>query len=181
MKRLIYALKCPVTGEIHYVGKTKLGMLRPTSHMKKSHSQKVKEWVEDLRMLGNKPDIEILEYVRPDDDLDQREIYWVKKCLNDGCLLLNEVLVKPITIRTDLQERLNGVPGDEYKAIGKFIAERRKMVGLSQKDFADKMGVGIALIRKLEQGKKDIQFSKVLHVLSAFGTTLGVIRKEIRE
>ena len=177
MERLIYSLKCPVTGEIHYVGKTKVGMLRPISHMKKSHSKKIIEWVDDLRMLGNKPDIEILEYVRDEDDLDRRETYWVRKCLDDGCILLNEYLVKPISLRLNLQEILEG-SGDEYKAIGRFIADRRKMVGLTQEDFANKMGVGIALIRKLEQGKKEMQFSKVLHVLTAFGCTLGVFKIE---
>ena len=45
MKRLIYCLKCPFTKEIHYVGKSSSGMIRPLSHLNKSHSDKINEWV----------------------------------------------------------------------------------------------------------------------------------------
>ena len=34
-KRLVHALKCPFTNEVHYIEKTTNGMIRPSSHLKK--------------------------------------------------------------------------------------------------------------------------------------------------
>jgi hypothetical protein len=58
---IIYGLYCPFTDNIHYIGKSTVGMLRPLSHMTKSHSTKINEWVSQLKVLGYKPIIKILE------------------------------------------------------------------------------------------------------------------------
>jgi len=176
--RLIYCLKCPATGNIHYVGKSSSGMFRPASHLSSSHSVKINEWVQDLKNFGNKPTIEVLEYVQDEDDLDVREKYWISKCIDDGYVLLNEFLIKPVVLRLDLQERLEGEPDEEYKAIGKFIAERRKLISMTQQQFADITGIALTVIRKIEQGKKNLNFDSVLNVLAMFGCTLGVIKSK---
>ncbi len=50
-----------------------------------------------------------------------------------------------------------------------FIKERRKTLGLSQIELADRAGVGIRFIRELEQGKQSLRLDKVNQVLSLFG------------
>ena len=50
-----------------------------------------------------------------------------------------------------------------------FIKERRKTLGLSQFDLADRAGVGIRFIRELEQGKQSLRLDKVNQVLALFG------------
>lgn len=50
-----------------------------------------------------------------------------------------------------------------------FIKERRRMMGLTQKDLADRAGVGLRFIRDLEQGKTSLRLDKVNEILALFG------------
>lgn len=53
--------------------------------------------------------------------------------------------------------------------ISTFIKYNRKKLGLTQRELADKAGVGLRFIRELEQGKQSMQLDKVNQVLSLFG------------
>jgi DNA-binding XRE family transcriptional regulator len=175
-ERLIYALCCPFTDNIHYIGKTTVGMSRPLQHATKSHSVKVIEWVESIREIGHKPEVRILETVTLEDDLDARERYWIQLRLNKGDLLLNDILITPLLISNDLDIRLGDGEGYDMKRISKFIKERRKLVGLNQEDFAYKCGIGLKTLRKIEQANTNIQLDGLLIVLKMFGCTLDVIK-----
>ena len=50
-----------------------------------------------------------------------------------------------------------------------FIKDRRRFLGLTQKDLADRAGVGLRFIRNLEQGKVSLRLDKVNQVLALFG------------
>lgn len=50
-----------------------------------------------------------------------------------------------------------------------FVKERRRKMGLTQKDLADRAGVGLRFIRELEQGKASLRLDKVNQVLALFG------------
>lgn len=50
-----------------------------------------------------------------------------------------------------------------------FIKERRRALGLTQKDLADRAGVGLRFVRELEQGKTSLRLDKVNQVLALFG------------
>jgi y4mF family transcriptional regulator len=50
-----------------------------------------------------------------------------------------------------------------------FIKERRRATGLTQKDLANRAGVGLRFIRELEQGKPSLRLDKVNQVLALFG------------
>jgi len=50
-----------------------------------------------------------------------------------------------------------------------FIKERRRTTGFTQKDLADRAGVGLRFIRELEQGKLSLRLDKVNQVLALFG------------
>ena len=56
--------------------------------------------------------------------------------------------------------------------IAEFVKGRRKQLGMTQEDFADKAGVALTVIRKIEQGKENLSLSKVNQVLSMFGHEL---------
>lgn len=59
-----------------------------------------------------------------------------------------------------------------------FLKTRRKQLGITQQEFADKAGVALTVIRKIEQGKENLSLSKVNQVLHMFGHIAGpVIRK----
>lgn len=53
--------------------------------------------------------------------------------------------------------------------ISQFVKENRKRVGLTQKEFALRTGVGLRFIRELEQGKESLRMDKVNQVLKMFG------------
>jgi y4mF family transcriptional regulator len=144
-------------------------------HLTKSHSDKIQEWVEDLRMLGHSPVINIVEYILGCEDLDERERYWIQKELKKGSVLLNSMLVTPITIASDINTLLeNHKPSHLH--MGKTIKEKRKMLRLSQEDFASKAGVALSVVRKIEQGKTNLNLDSLLQMLSMFGLTLETKR-----
>jgi y4mF family transcriptional regulator len=62
--------------------------------------------------------------------------------------------------------------------IDEFVKTRRKQLGLTQEEFADKAGVALTVIRKIEQGKENLSLSKVNQVLSMFGHILTPIHEK---
>ncbi len=56
--------------------------------------------------------------------------------------------------------------------IAEFVKTRRKQLGLKQEEFAEKAGVALTVIRKIEQGKENLNLSKVNQVLRMFGHVL---------
>lgn len=68
------------------------------------------------------------------------------------------------------------------KNIAEFVKERRKEVGLTQEKFAERTGVALTVIRKIEQGKTNLNMDKVNLVLNMFGHELAAINcKELIE
>lgn len=59
------------------------------------------------------------------------------------------------------------------KELSEFVKTRRKQLGLTQEEFADKAGVALTVIRKIEQGKNNLSLSKVNQVLILFGHELA--------
>lgn len=57
-----------------------------------------------------------------------------------------------------------------------FIKQKRKELGLTQVDLAQKAGVGLRFVRELEQGKETVRLDKVNQVLALFGCEVGVMR-----
>lgn len=56
-----------------------------------------------------------------------------------------------------------------------FVKNRRKQLKLTQEEFAEKAGVALTVVRKIEQGKDNLSVSKVNQVLLMFGHVLGPI------
>lgn len=61
-----------------------------------------------------------------------------------------------------------------------FVKSRRKQLGLTQQDLAERAGVGLRFIRDLEQGKESLQLDKVNQVLVLFGHKVGPVKIEDR-
>lgn len=62
--------------------------------------------------------------------------------------------------------------------VSSFIKEKRKQLGLTQPELAERAGVGLRFVRELEQGKESVRLDKVNQVLALFGSQMGVIQKE---
>ncbi len=58
-------------------------------------------------------------------------------------------------------------------ALAQFVKDKRKAVGLTQTELAEKAGVGLRFLRELEQGKETLRLDKVNQVLQLFGHEIG--------
>lgn len=58
------------------------------------------------------------------------------------------------------------------KKLAEFVKERRKEVNLTQEEFAERAGVALTVVRKIEQGKTNLNMDKVNLVLRMFGHEL---------
>jgi y4mF family transcriptional regulator len=64
------------------------------------------------------------------------------------------------------------------KQLAKFVKERRKEVKLTQEEFAERTGVALTVIRKIEQGKTNLSMDKVNLVLNMFGHELAPVNSK---
>lgn len=64
------------------------------------------------------------------------------------------------------------------KSISEFVKDRRKEVGLTQEEFAERTGVALTVIRKIEQGKTNLNMEKVNLVLKMFGHELAAVNSK---
>jgi y4mF family transcriptional regulator len=62
--------------------------------------------------------------------------------------------------------------------IAVFVKQRRKQLKLTQEEFALRAGVALVVIRKIEQGKENLNLSKVNQVLKMFGHTVGPVSEK---
>lgn len=68
------------------------------------------------------------------------------------------------------------------RRLAEFVKERRKEVNLTQEEFAERAGVALTVIRKIEQGKTNLNLDKVNLVLNMFGHELvAASTREIEE
>jgi len=61
------------------------------------------------------------------------------------------------------------------KTLAEFVKSKRKEVKLSQAEFAEKAGVALTVIRKIEQGKGNLNLEKANQVLKMFGHELAPV------
>ncbi len=66
------------------------------------------------------------------------------------------------------------------KSLAQFVKEKRKQANLDQQELAERTGVALTVIRKIEQGKENLNLEKVNQVLKMFGHELAPVNmKEI--
>ena len=63
----------------------------------------------------------------------------------------------------------------EHTTLSKYVKEMRKQYNLTQVELSEKSGVGLRLVRELEQGKQTLRLDKVNQILNLFGSEVGVV------
>ena len=58
------------------------------------------------------------------------------------------------------------------KPLSEFVKIKRKEARLTQEQFAERAGVALTIVRKIEQGKENVKLEKVNQVLKMFGHVL---------
>ena len=127
-------------------------LVRPYQH-RMSHNEELKEW---YNSLGYEPIVQILEK----DILDIRtaETKWIKHFEELGHSLFNKVV-----------SGTHFVLSQESITLGSYLKERRRLTELTQKQFADRLGIAITVVRKIEQGKTNFVFDGLIQYAKAFG------------
>jgi y4mF family transcriptional regulator len=66
------------------------------------------------------------------------------------------------------------------KGLAQFVKEKRKEAKLNQDEFAERAGVALTVVRKIEQGKENLNLVRINQVLKMFGHVLAPVdSKEI--
>lgn len=63
----------------------------------------------------------------------------------------------------------------EQTTLSKYVKSMRKQYNLTQVELSEKSGVGLRLVRELEQGKQTLRLDKVNQILNLFGYEIGVV------
>lgn len=63
----------------------------------------------------------------------------------------------------------------EENALSKYVKTMRKQYNLTQVELSEKSGVGLRLVRELEQGKQTLRMDKVNQILNLFGYEIGPV------
>jgi y4mF family transcriptional regulator len=61
------------------------------------------------------------------------------------------------------------------KELSTFVKSKRKAAGLTQVEFAEKAGVALTVVRKIEQGKQNMNLAVVNQILNMFGHILAPV------
>jgi len=64
------------------------------------------------------------------------------------------------------------------RQLSEFVKDRRKQVNLTQDEFAERAGVALTVVRKIEQGKTNLNMDKVNLVLQMFGHELAPVNSK---
>jgi DNA-binding XRE family transcriptional regulator len=171
-KNLIYGLYCPFTDNLHYIGKSTTCMTRPMQHMIESHSEKINEWVFQLKILGYKPIIKILEECT-ENNLDEKEKEWIKKSINEGCYLLNVAHNHTDNI---INKKEYVFEDADIKIIGETIKKSRYHQNLRQEDLCKMAKISRPTLIMIEKGNKRTKFYTIKWVLDVLGYQI-VIKK----
>lgn len=60
--------------------------------------------------------------------------------------------------------------------LAKYVKAMRRQYNLTQVELSEKSGVGLRLVRELEQGKQTLRMDKVNQILNLFGSEIGVVQ-----
>ena len=119
----IYALDCPVTYRVRYVGKSKKPQTRFQTHLHDATNEDMYNWMAELTERELKPGICYLERV-PDEESSEAESRWINLLIRYGHVLLNK------TYRGAKRGRVGAAAFTPHKPGFETIAEAAKRIGI---------------------------------------------------
>lgn len=85
----IYGLYDPRDGRLRYIGKTIHPRTRLAAHCNENGNFHRGMWIKELRSLGLKPTMEILEEIRGNWPWQESEVFWIARMRSEGADLTN--------------------------------------------------------------------------------------------
>jgi DNA-binding XRE family transcriptional regulator len=144
-------------------------------HLTESHSEKINEWVTQLKLLNYKPIVKILEECT-EDNLNQKEIDWIIQSSNDDCYLLNHAHNRTNII---LNQKEYEFENADLMMIGVMIREERIKLNLTQGDLSKLSNISRRTLVSIESGDKNIGVHNLKKILNVFDFEI-IIRKSIK-
>ena len=141
--------------------------------MTESHSEKINEWVFQLKILGYKPVIKILEEC-DENNLDEKEKEWIKKSIDEGCYLLNVAHNHADNIISKKEYIFEDA---DIQIISKTIKESRNYQNLRQEDICKMAKISRPTLSMIENGNKKARFYNIKKVLNVLGYEITVKKK----
>jgi len=158
MINIIYGLRDPRNDVHYYIGKSTVGNKRALSHLKTSHSDKINEWVADVRKNGFEPLVDIIEEVQDVNELAEREKFWVRFYFEQNPMLLNEQL-KPrhvnLTVSVNERNELK-LLDDTLPRLHILLKKARKVSKINQKEMAERAGISYGTLKRIESGEETV-------------------------
>ncbi len=63
----------------------------------------------------------------------------------------------------------------EQTTLSKYVKAMRRQYNQTQMELSEKSGVGLRVVRELEQGKQTLRLDKVNQILNLFGAEVGAV------
>ena len=89
MQHVVYALCCPASGEIRYVGKTAQLARRVRAHIVNAKIQATTHRAKWLNSLQTAPAVRVLEECESEEQCSDREVFWIATLRTQGARLTN--------------------------------------------------------------------------------------------
>ena len=65
----------------------------------------------------------------------------------------------------------------DTKQLGKLIRSERKKQKITLVELSGLCNVGVRFLSELENGKKTVQFAKVMHILHSLGLEINIVKR----
>lgn len=185
IKNIIYGLRDPRNDVYYYIGKSTVGTSRPLTHLIKSHSDAVNEWVSELKSNYIIPVIDIIEEIQSIDGLAEREKYWIEYYYSINPYLLNVQLVPKETEKTssdEIDKELRSLILVIDK-IPEILRRERILRNMTQTDISKITGINRTTISLVENGTgiSLTTIKKYVHAILCAGRTNSVRRQRARK
>lgn len=153
MTNLIYGLRDPRNDVYFYIGKTTIGEKRALSHLLKSHSTLVNDWVNTLFEKNIVPYVDIIEEVNNIEELSNREKYWINFYKDFNPELLNIKLYKNINrTRNKETDKEFDILCESINNLHIILKRERKLRGINQEDLSKLSNMSRSTISLIESG-----------------------------
>ena len=172
MINIIYGLRDPRNDVYQYIGKSTVGTERALSHLAKSHSPRINEWVVALAEKGLCPIVDIIEEVDKIELLIEKEKYWINYYHNINPELLNVLSIDhPLqNIRDDEDDKSFTFLVKIMPNISAILRKERLYRNLTQRDMALRANLSYGSLHSFELGKS-IGLGMVIKYINALSET----------
>jgi len=177
MKNIVYGLTDSRNDLVYYVGKSSVGDKRALEHLTKSHSNKVNDWIQDVKENWGQVKVILIEEVEELGFLAEREQYWISHYSGVNDDILNVVGVNKVL--NPIYSEEDGAKFEELISsmlfLGEIIKKRRLVLNISQRDLCKASGIARSTLSLIENNN-DTNSNSIKKVLRAL-TKINIDKK----